>query len=88
MFSGKKLRFIFTTAIEIMEQPAKSNRPPSDDFRQQKLKAWQPIMTPWKVIVLFIAIGIAFIPTGTTLLGKANDVRQPILLYIGYFEFL
>lgn len=63
-----------------MEQPTKTNRPPNDDFRQQKLKAWQPIMTPWKVIVLFLAIGVAFVPTGTTLLSKSKDVRLFILL--------
>lgn len=58
-----------------MEQPTKTNRPPGDDFRQQRLKAWQPIMTPWKVIILFLAIGVAFVPTGTTLLGSSNKVE-------------
>lgn len=54
----------------------KTNRPPSDPFRQQRLAAWQPIMTPLKVIVLFIAIGIAFIPTGTHLLSESQDVSN------------
>lgn len=57
-----------------MSEPAKTNRPKDDPFRQQRMKAWQPIMTPWKVIILFTTIGIAFIPTGTTLLSSSNKV--------------
>jgi hypothetical protein len=57
-----------------MEQTATSNKPPGDDFRQQKLRAWQPIMTPLKVVVIFVAIGIAFIPTGVSLLSASNQV--------------
>jgi hypothetical protein len=66
-----------------MEQPTKTNRPPGDDFRQQRLKAWQPIMTPWKVIILFIAIGVAFVPTGTTLLGNSNEIYERTIMYDG-----
>lgn len=59
-----------------MAEPAeKSNRPPSDAFRQQRLKAWQPIMTPFKVVAIFVAIGVAFIPTGVTILHTSNNVR-------------
>mmetsp|Transcript_22884 Transcript_22884/g.32889 ORF Transcript_22884/g.32889 Transcript_22884/m.32889 type:complete len:232 (+) Transcript_22884:181-876(+) len=52
----------------------KTNRPPADAFRQQKLKAWQPILTPFKVIIIFIAVGVSFIPTGIFLLGASNAV--------------
>jgi hypothetical protein len=57
-----------------METSNKPNRPPDDAFRQQRLRSWQPIMTPWKVIIIFFVIGIAFVPTGTTLLYKSNQV--------------
>lgn len=57
-----------------MERAEPSNRPPADDFHQQKLRAWQPILTPWHVITLFVAIGVAFIPTGVHLLQSSNDV--------------
>ena len=57
-----------------MEQAAQSNKPPGDDFRQQKLKAWQPIMTPMKVVIIFVAIGVAFIPTGVTLMHASSLV--------------
>lgn len=62
-------------------EPVLSNRPPDDPFRQQKLKAWQPIMTPLKVVIIFICIGIAFIPTGVSLLGTSNDVSVFIFIY-------
>ncbi len=60
-------------------EPEKTNKPPSDAFRQQKLTSWQPVMTPLKVIIIFLAIGIAFIPTGTTLLAVSNGVSRTIL---------
>jgi uncharacterized protein (DUF2062 family) len=59
-----------------MEQPVQSNKPPGDAFRQQKLKAWQPIMTPLKVVAIFVAIGVAFIPTGVSLISASNSVRN------------
>ena len=67
------------------EQPAASNRPPADDFHQQKLKAWQPILTPWHVVALFFAIAASFIPTGVYLLSSSNSVR---FLYLYPLNFL
>lgn len=64
-------------------EPEKTNRPPADAFRQQKLKAWQPIMTPLKVVVIFIVIGVAFIPTGFTLIGSSNAIYQKRVMYDG-----
>uniref|UniRef100_A0A7S3H6C7 Cell cycle control protein 50A n=1 Tax=Spumella elongata TaxID=89044 RepID=A0A7S3H6C7_9STRA len=66
-----------------MEQPVQSNRPPSDDFRQQKLKAWQPIMTPLKVVAIFVAIGVAFIPTGVSLMNSSNAIYEKRIMYDG-----
>lgn len=44
--------------------------PPSNsDFYQQRLKAWQPILTPKWVIITFLAIGIPFIIIGVLLKG-------------------
>ena len=57
-----------------MEQTPQSNKPPGDAFRQQKLRAWQPIMTPLKVVAIFVAIGVAFIPTGVSLMNSSNAV--------------
>jgi hypothetical protein len=43
-------------------------------FKQQRLASWQPVLTPIKVILIFIVIGIIFIPVGTTLMGEAESV--------------
>jgi hypothetical protein len=63
-----------------MAEPAvqQSNRPPGDDFHQQKLKAWQPILTPWHVVALFFAIAASFIPTGVFLLDSSGSVSFPL----------
>lgn len=66
-----------------MEEPVQSNRPPSDDFRQQRLKAWQPIMTPLKVVAIFVAIGVSFIPTGTHLMASSNAIFEKRIMYDG-----
>lgn len=44
-------------------------------FRQQKLKAWQPILTPSWVIGSFFSVGLIFVVIGFILLGASNGVR-------------
>ncbi len=61
----------------------KKNRPKADGFRQQKLPAWQPIMTPIKVVVIFIVIGIIFIPTGVSLLSSSSQIYEKSIKYDG-----
>jgi len=61
----------------------KKNRPKADGFRQQKLPAWQPIMTPIKVVVIFILIGIIFIPTGVSLLSSSSQIYESKVKYDG-----
>lgn len=67
--------------------PPKTNRPSPHPFNQQRLKAWQPIMTPLAVILIFIAIGVSFIPTGTYLLSQSNDVSYLITSHLVPFLF-
>ncbi len=43
-------------------------------FKQQRLKAWQPILTPNKVIGIFLCIGIIFVPVGVQLLYESASV--------------
>lgn len=47
-----------------VSEPTVSRKPKDDAFRQQRMISWQPIMTPIKVVLIFIAVGIAFVPTG------------------------
>lgn len=43
-------------------------------FKQQRLKAWQPILTPKTVLPIFFLIGIIFAPIGGILLWGSNKV--------------
>ncbi|KNZ47978.1 hypothetical protein VP01_59g5 [Puccinia sorghi] len=51
-----------------------SRRPANTAFKQQRLKAWQPILTPKTVLPIFFAIGIAFAPIGGLLLWGSSKV--------------
>ena len=51
-------------------------------FKQQKLPAWQPIMTAGSVLPAFIAIGIVFIPLGVALLLTSNGVRTGLTVLL------
>jgi len=59
----------------------KSRRPANTAFRQQRLKAWQPILTPKTVLPLFFVIGIIFAPIGGLLLYASAQVQEIILDY-------
>ncbi|KAH7392918.1 CDC50 family protein-like protein [Pyrenochaeta sp. MPI-SDFR-AT-0127] len=60
------------------EEPkkTKSKRPPNTAFRQQRLKAWQPILTPKTVLPLFFIVGIIFAPIGGLLLYASAQVQE------------
>ncbi|EOO04157.1 putative lem3 cdc50 family protein [Phaeoacremonium minimum UCRPA7] len=59
----------------------KSRRPANTAFRQQRLKAWQPILTPKTVLPLFFTIGIIFAPIGGLLLYASAKVQEIRLDY-------
>ncbi|KAI9048379.1 hypothetical protein LZ554_007215 [Drepanopeziza brunnea f. sp. 'monogermtubi'] len=63
------------------DKKPKSRRPANTAFRQQRLKAWQPILTPKTVLPLFFAIGIIFAPIGGGLLYASAQVQEIILDY-------
>lgn len=44
------------------------------NFKQQRLKAWQPILTASTALPLFFIIGIVFIPIGAILLVASDKV--------------
>jgi len=50
-------------------------------FKQQKLPAWQPILTAGTVLPTFFFIGIAFVPIGIGLLFSSNSVQEYIIDY-------
>ncbi|CZR68635.1 related to cell division protein CDC50 [Phialocephala subalpina] len=63
------------------DKKQKSRRPANTAFRQQRLKAWQPILTPKTVLPLFFVIGIIFAPIGGGLLYASAQVQEIILDY-------
>lgn len=50
-------------------------------FRQQRLKAWQPILTPATVLPTFFLIGIIFLPLGGVLYYGSNKVKELTIDY-------
>ncbi|RLV96599.1 Cell division control protein 50 [Spathaspora sp. JA1] len=61
----------------------KSRKPPNTAFRQQRLKAWQPILTPKTVIPLLILVAVVFAPLGIAILYTTYNVEE---LSIDYSE--
>lgn len=59
----------------------KTKRPANTAFKQQRLKAWQPILTPKTVIPILFIIGIIFAPIGGLLLWGSNQVTEITLDY-------
>lgn len=59
----------------------KSKRPANTAFRQQRLKAWQPILTPKTVLPLFFLIGLIFAPIGGVLIYASAQVQMIQLDY-------
>ncbi|KAE8742953.1 hypothetical protein FOCC_FOCC011447 [Frankliniella occidentalis] len=60
---------------------SKSKRPSDSAFKQQRLPAWQPILTAGTVLPTFFVIGIAFIPVGVVLLHFSDKVQEITIDY-------
>ncbi|XP_059489651.1 cell cycle control protein 50A isoform X2 [Neocloeon triangulifer] len=70
-----------TSAVEPADGKMTSKRPADSAFRQQRLPAWQPILTAGTVLPTFFIIGIAFIPVGIGLLYFSEEVREKTIDY-------
>ncbi|KAJ3332993.1 hypothetical protein HDU76_012336 [Blyttiomyces sp. JEL0837] len=64
-----------------LPEKLKSKRPANTAFKQQRLKAWQPILTPKTVLPAFFAIGAVFIPMGVGLYLASEKVVQTLFDY-------
>lgn len=63
-------------------------QPPADSpFYQQRLKAWQPILTPKWVVISFGIVGIIFLPIGIVLKAASDSVRPTSSLFARAFGF-
>ncbi|GIY73499.1 cell cycle control protein 50A [Caerostris darwini] len=64
------------------DEPHLNTKKPSNSaFKQQKLPAWQPILTAGTVLPTFFIIGLAFIPVGIGLLVSSDQVQELQLDY-------
>ncbi|XP_075058746.1 cell cycle control protein 50A [Mixophyes fleayi] len=62
---------------------AKSKKPDNTAFKQQRLPAWQPILTAGTVLPAFFVIGIIFIPIGIGIFVTSNNIREFEIDYTG-----
>lgn len=59
----------------------KTRKPPNTAFRQQRLKAWQPVLTPKSVLPLLILMACFFAPVGVGLLVSIASVQDLSINY-------
>merc|ERR1711871_783209 len=57
-------------------EPELKNKPEDSDFKQQRLKAWQPILTPFWVILTFASVGLVFLIVGILVLAASDEVVE------------
>ncbi|XP_030054908.1 cell cycle control protein 50A [Microcaecilia unicolor] len=63
--------------------PAKSRKPDNTAFKQQRLPAWQPILTAGTVLPAFFVIGLIFIPIGIGIFVTSNNIVEFEIDYTG-----
>ncbi|OZJ02699.1 hypothetical protein BZG36_04602 [Bifiguratus adelaidae] len=90
--SNFKLALIFSTLFLVLAramgkskdkdtEETKSRRPADSAFKQQRLRAWQPILTPKTVLPTFFIIGLIFAPIGGVLYWASNRVNELVIDY-------
>ncbi|XP_029349833.1 cell cycle control protein 50A-like isoform X2 [Echeneis naucrates] len=68
----------------------KSRKPDNTAFKQQRLPAWQPILTAGTVLPAFFVIGLIFIPIGIGLYVTSNNIKEfesNVFMYYGLSNF-
>ena len=59
----------------------KKNRPDNSQFRQQRLPAWQPVMSPPHVTACLLFLAVVFIPIGIAIILANNDIFELEIQY-------
>jgi len=62
---------------------AVSKRPLDTAFRQQRLPAWQPILAPQMVVILFLVLAVPFLIIGSVVLEESENVVEYVKQYDG-----
>lgn len=65
----------------VASQVHKSRKPPNTAFRQQRLKSWQPILTPKTVIPFLFLLAVIFAPLGIAILYLTYNVENLLIDY-------
>lgn len=63
------------------EPKQKSRKPPNTALRQQRLRAWQPILTPKSALPIYFCIAIVFAVLGAIQLYASSTVQELIIDY-------
>jgi len=53
-----------------------SKKPDNSAFKQQRLPAWQPVLTAKSVLPMFVVVGLIFIPVGVLIIVASNGVIE------------
>ncbi|ODV95533.1 hypothetical protein PACTADRAFT_50244 [Pachysolen tannophilus NRRL Y-2460] len=69
------------TGVSGVSNIQKSRKPPNTAFRQQRLKAYQIILTPKTVLPLLIVLAVILIPLGVALLYTTYKVQHLTIDY-------
>ncbi|XP_028293529.1 cell cycle control protein 50B [Gouania willdenowi] len=67
----------------VKEELSTENRPDNTAFTQQRLPAWQPILSAGIIIPGFVLIGLAFIGIGVALLVTSQSIQVMEIDYTG-----
>lgn len=71
-----------------MSQPErKSRKPENTAFKQQRLKSWQPILTPKSVLPSLFILGAVFAPLGGFLLSYSDQISEISIDYTDCYRF-
>jgi len=60
-----------------------SHKPEDKPFKQQRLPAWQPVLTPNWVIGFFFVVGVVFVPLGSVIQQKSDQITEYQIQYDG-----
>lgn len=63
-------------SVGVVGGAVKSRKPDNTAFKQQRLPAWQPILTAGTVLPAFFVIGLIFIPIGIGIFVTSNNIRE------------
>lgn len=61
---------------EVPKEEKKSRRPPENAFTQQRLRAYNPVLTAKTVIPLLIAIAVIFVPLGAAMWYASDRIQD------------